>query len=178
MWTGGCVGCTTWSGEAEDWFLFVPLEIYSNWDAAYLTRMATAATRTATRHGSGRQAFQGGILKHGAGGGSVDKGRMEQAGWFILGGALGVVSLLDPLGLAVSIIVLAVLIGLKLRSAAPGLLLAGAGTGATVMLELLDRSYPGAFPFGVSLSVSVVVIGCIWASVIRARARRQSALLR
>jgi len=103
---------------------------------------------------------------------------MEQAGWFILGGALGVVSLLDPLGLAVSIIVLAVLIGLKLRSAAPGLLLAGAGTGATVMLELLDRSYPGAFPFGVSLSVSVVVIGCIWASVIRARATRQSALLR
>ena len=35
--TGGCVGCTSISSMAENWYLFIPAEIYYNWDAAYIT---------------------------------------------------------------------------------------------------------------------------------------------
>ena len=98
---------------------------------------------------------------------------MRVVGWLAAGVGLGAASLLDPLGMLVAIIVLGVLIGFRWWSDTPGLLLVGAGIGATLMLELAERSYAGTVPLGVSLSLAVVLIGGVWIYFSTVRGRKQ-----
>jgi hypothetical protein len=93
-------------------------------------------------------------------------------GWVGLGGVLGAASPIDPLGLVVAIMVLGALIGAKSRTTAPGLVLVGGGVGATVVLLVIERTSPDVVTVGVPLTVGVVVLGGLWAHLIR----RQGAL--
>jgi hypothetical protein len=95
-------------------------------------------------------------------------------GWVVLGGVLGAASPIDPLGLVVAVIVLGILIGAKMRTTAPGLALVGAGVGATVVLLLVERTFPDVVTVGVPLTLGVVLVGGLWAYLIR----RQGALAR
>jgi hypothetical protein len=95
-------------------------------------------------------------------------------GWVVLGGVLGAASPIDPLGLVVAVIVLGISIGAKMRTTAPGLALVGAGVGATVVLLLVERTFPDVVTVGVPLTLGVVLLGGLWAYLIR----RQGALAR
>jgi hypothetical protein len=88
-------------------------------------------------------------------------------GWVVLGGVLGAASPIDPLGLVLAVIVLGILIGAKMRTTAPGLVLVGAGVGATVVLLVVERTFPDTVTVGVPLTLGVVLVGGLWAYVIR-----------
>jgi hypothetical protein len=88
-------------------------------------------------------------------------------GWVVLGGVLGAASPIDPLGLLLAVIVLGILIGAKMRTTAPGLALVGAGVGATVVLLVVERTFPDTVSVGVPLTLGVVLAGGLWAYVIR-----------
>jgi hypothetical protein len=83
-------------------------------------------------------------------------------GWVLLGGVLGAASLVDPLGLVLAAVVLVMLIGAKMRTMAPGLVLVGAGAGATVVLLVVERSSPDTVTVGVPLTLGVVLVGGLW----------------
>lgn len=93
-------------------------------------------------------------------------------GWVVLGGVLGAASPIDPLGLVVAVIVLGILVAAKMRTTAPGLALIGAGVGATVVLLLVERTFPDVVTVGVPMTLGVVLLGSLWAYLIR----RQGAL--
>lgn len=93
-------------------------------------------------------------------------------GWVLLGAVLGAASLVDPLGLVLAALVLVILIGAKVRTMAPGLVLVGAGAGAAVVLLVVEPSSPDTVTVGVPLTLGVVLVGGLWTYV----ARRQRAL--
>lgn len=86
-------------------------------------------------------------------------------GWVVLGGVLGAAGLIDPLGLVLAVIVLGIVIAARMQTTAPGLVLAGAGTGATVVLLVVERTFPYTVTVGVPLTLGVVLIGGLWAYV-------------
>jgi hypothetical protein len=104
-----------------------------------------------------------------AGGGA---GRM---GWVAAGGGVGVLSLspaIDPLGWALAAIGLALVILWRFHTPAPGLVLVGAGAGASAMLAWFYSSYwpyPFADPYQWTYAVAIplclagVAIGLAWA---------------
>lgn len=98
--------------------------------------------------------------------------------WLILGVVLGAASVIDPLGMLLAIIVLGVITGWKLRSTAPGLSLAGAGAGAGIVIAVLGHEYPWMVQLGLVSTLSVVIVGSLWAYVNSAASRRRRSLSR
>jgi hypothetical protein len=84
-------------------------------------------------------------------------------GCVVLGGVLGAASLIDPVGLVLAVLILGVLIAAKMRTTAPGLVLAGAGASATMMRLVVERTLPDTVTVGVPLTLGVVLIGGLWA---------------
>lgn len=88
------------------------------------------------------------------------------AGWLALGVALGIVSFVGPEGVLLTLVGLGLVIGLKPRSAAPGLVLIGTGAITAVFFGLFQRSYPTApFAVGLGLCTLVLVAGAAWVYV-------------
>jgi hypothetical protein len=100
-------------------------------------------------------------------------------GWVAAGGGLGILSLsraIDPLGLALAAIGLALVILWRFRTPVPGFALVGAGVGASVMLAWLYSPYwpyPFADPYqwtyaiAIPLCLAGVAIGLAWATLRR-----------
>lgn len=85
------------------------------------------------------------------------------AGWLALGVVLGIVSFVGPEGVLLTLVGLGLVIGLKARSAAPGLVLVGSGAITGVVFGLFQRSYPTAtFAVGLGLCILVLAAGAAW----------------
>ena len=83
-----------------------------------------------------------------------------------LGVVLGAASLVGPEGVLLTLVALGLVIGLKARSAAPGLVLVGTGASTAVLFGLFQRSYPTApFAVGLGLCTLVLVTGAGWVYV-------------
>lgn len=98
--------------------------------------------------------------------------------WVILGAVLGAVSIIDPLGMLLAIIVLGVITGWKLRTMAPGLSLAGAGAGAAIVIAVLGHEYPSVVPPGLASTLGVVIVGGLWAYFNSGTSKRRRSLAR
>jgi len=97
---------------AENWYLFIPAEIYYNWDAAYITGDGNGGYSNCYSAWQWETGFPGWHTQTWCGWGLVGNHTvMRVVGWLAAGVGLGAASLLDPLGMLVAIIVLGVLIG-------------------------------------------------------------------